>query len=62
MSYTLVGAVHWYAAPIWVLALVIHGRRGRPLCKYVLRDTRYYEVRLLSVARFGKEELPAAIK
>ena len=32
------------------------------LQEYVLRDTRYYEVRLLSVARFGKEELPAAIK
>ena len=32
LNSVFVGAIYWYVAAMWVLALVIHGRREKPLC------------------------------
>ena len=57
----LVGAmIYWYAAAMWVLALRIHGRRERPLCRSML--SVYSEVSLILVALFGEKEVRAAMK
>ena len=56
----LVGAIYFVVAAMFVLALVVHGTE-RPLCRkeYFLRDTRFYEIIMISVAHIGGKELRA---